>query len=115
MTTRHTLPKEMAAKMTMMHLYSVCSLPVTATSVTHSLCPVVGTACPRQGRQVLVPRRGAYELMGQRHGCNAPAIQYEPEGQRLHDSAEDKPGVAENVPAMQGVQTAEDVAPTTGE
>jgi len=53
--------------------------------------------------------------MGQRHGCNAPATQYEPEGQRLHDSAEDKPGVAENVPAMQGVQTAEDVAPTTGE
>jgi len=53
--------------------------------------------------------------MGQRHGCNAPATQYEPEGQRLHDSAEVKPGVAENVPAMQGVQTAEDVAPTTGE
>ena len=79
-TTKQTLPNEMAAKMPMMHLNSVCSLPVTAPSVTHSLCPVMGTACPRQGVQALAPALapsggGAYELMGQRHCCDAAARQ----------------------------------------
>ncbi len=101
-TTRHTLPSEMAAKMPMMHLYSVCSLPVTATSVKHSLCPVVGTACPRQGLQALaLPGGGTYELMGQRHCCDAPARQYAPAEQPPHD---DDPGLGEYAPAGQGLQ-----------
>ena len=109
-TTRHTLPSEMAAKMPMMHLYNVRALPVTATSATHSLCPVAGTACPRQGVQALAPPgRGAYELMGQRHCCDAPAGQYVPAEQLLHD---DDPGPEEYLPAVQGVQR---VAPTLGE
>ena len=87
-TTRHTLPKETAAKMPMMHLYNVCSLLVTATSVSHSFCPVVGTACPGQGLQALERMAGAYELMGQRHCCDAAARQYIPTEQMLHASAD---------------------------
>ena len=98
----------MAAKMPMMHLYSVRSLPVTATSVTHSLCPVVGTACPRQGLQALAsPGGGAYELMGQRHCCDAPARQYAPAEQLSHD---DDPAPGEYVPAGQGLQTVAPIA-----
>ena len=104
------LPSEMAAKMPMMHLYSVRSLPVTATSVTHSLCPVLGTACPRQGEQAPAPPGGgAYELMGQRHCCEAPARQYAPAEQLPHD---DNPGPGEYVPVGQGLQA---VAPMMGE
>ena len=109
-TTRHTLPNEMAAKMPMMHLYSVRSLLETATSVTHSLCPVAGTACPRQGVQALAPPGGgANELMGQRHCCDAPARQYVPAEQLLHDC---DPGLGEYAPVGQGLQA---VAPITGE
>jgi hypothetical protein len=112
MTTRHTLPSEMAAKTPMMDLYSVCSLPVTAKSVTHLTCPVAGTACPVQGLQALAPVEGWNELMGQRHCCDAPARQYAPAEQLPHDA---EPEVAENVPAVQGVQTVEDIAPANRE
>ena len=44
------------------------------------------------------PGGGAYEFIGQRHCCDAPARQYKPAEQRSH---EDEPGVAENVPARQ--------------
>jgi len=53
-----------------------------------------------------------YELMGQRHCCDAPVGQYDPAGQISHD---DEPGTAEKVPAVQGVQAAEAVAPLLGE
>ena len=63
-----------------------------------------------QGVQALAPpRRGAYELMGQRHCCDAPAGQYVPAEQLPHD---DDPGPEEYLPAVQGVQR---VAPTLGE
>ena len=82
-------------------------MSVAATSVTHLLCPVAGTACPRQGLQSLAPVDGWYELIGQRHCCDAPKTQNIPGEHLLHDDA---PGVAEYVPDVQAMQAVEDEA-----
>jgi len=91
---------KIAEKMPMVILNMAASLLVWATSVTHSLCPVTATACPRQGLQALAPVDGWYELMGQLHCCDAAGGQYVPAEQLLHDG---EPAAEENVPAGQGV------------